>query len=66
MTKGQIEEYVDTIRSKKEVSNEILEPTTEEVEDEEESEPKPLLDRKLKFLMDLSDEDKNYIINKLK
>jgi len=65
MTKGQIEEYVDSVISKKDSPKDILEPTIEE-EDDVESEPNPILDRKLKFLIDLSDEDKKYIINKLK
>ena len=65
MTKGYIEEYVDSVISKKDLPKDILEPTIEE-EDDVESEPNPILDRKLKFLIDLSDEDKKYIINKLK
>ena len=65
MSKGQIEEYVDSVIAKKDLPKDILEPTIEE-EDDVESEPNPILDRKLKFLIDLSDEDKKYIINKLK
>jgi hypothetical protein len=66
MTKKQIEEYVDTLLNQKSMPNDIFDPTSEELEETEEYEPNPILDRKLKHLMDLSDEDKKYIINKLK
>lgn len=67
MTKKQLEEYVDTLLNKKSMPKDILDPSIEELEeDKEEEKSNPILDRKLKFLMDLSDEDKKYIINKLK
>jgi hypothetical protein len=67
MTKKQIEEYVDTLLKQKSMPKDILDPSIEEIEEEKEEETSnPILDRKLKFLMDLSDEDKKYIINKLK
>ena len=66
MTKKQIEEYVDTLLNQKSMPKDIFDPSSEELEETEEFVPNPILDRKLKHLMDLSDEDKNYIINKLK
>lgn len=67
MTKKQIEEYVDTLLNQKSMPKDILDPSVEEIEEEKgEETSNPILDRKLKFLMDLSDEDKKYIVNKLK
>ena len=67
MTKKQLEEYVDTLLNKKSMPKDILDPSIEELEEtEDEEESNPILDRKLKFLMDLSDEDKQYIIKRLK
>lgn len=67
MTKKQIEEYVDTLLNQKSMPKDILDPSVEEIEEEKDEETSnPILDRKLKFLMDLSDEDKKYIVNKLK
>lgn len=63
MTKGQIEEYVDQILSKRTKMNDVIE--TDEEYDFDELDTKSFLDRKVKYLKDLSDKEKEYIIKKL-
>jgi len=61
ISKKQIDEYVDQLLKTKTKSSDIMNPKVEI----EEMDDNPILDRKLKYLMDLSDEDKKYIMNKL-
>ena len=62
ISKKQIDEYVDKLLKIKSQSSDIISPVDEE---ESETTSNPILDRKLKHLMDLSDSDKKYIISKL-
>lgn len=60
ITKKQIEEYVDQLLDKKSKVSDVIEP--EEVTEENSN---PILDRKVKHLLELPDEDIKYIIKKL-
>lgn len=59
MTKHQIEEYVDQLLSKKNNVNDVITLSDDDIP------TKPFLDRKLKYLEDLTDKEKKYIIKKL-
>lgn len=60
-TKKTIEEYVDTLVKSKSAQNDVIEPTTEEVE----YEPNEIIQRKLNHLLDLPMEDRLYIAREL-